>query len=162
MFRSVSVKKLFFLLLASILALLLLFFVHGPFLDEGVEDAVAQALLARAGTPGEGEIPAEGHKIFQAAADGDTLQVWGAFRTGVYRQTEQGPEAVASSGAEAAKLTFARKDGRWQLAEYRVPENTDFFGEDMKELFPWHLRVFTLFKGIFESGLTRQMEAYAL
>ena len=162
MFRSVSVKKLFFLLLAFILALLLLFFVHGPFLDEGVEDAVAQALLARAGTQGEEEVPAEGHKIFQAAAGGDTLQVWGIFRTGVYRQTEQGPEAVASSEAEAARLTFTRKDGRWQLAEYQVPENKDFFGKDMKELFPWHLRVFTLFKGIFESGLTRQMEAYAV
>ena len=77
MFRTVSVKKLFFLLLAAILALLLLFFIHGPFLDEGVEDAVARALLDEAGVPEEGTVPAEGHKIFQAAADGDVLQVWG-------------------------------------------------------------------------------------
>ena len=161
MFRTVSVKKLFFLLLAAILALLLLFFIHGPFLDEGVEDAVARALLDEAGVPEEGTVPAEGHKIFQAAADGDVLQVWGIFRTGIYRRTENGPEAVSVSEAVPARLTFARQDGRWQLTEYRIPEDQGFFGKDMKELFPWHLRLFALMKGAFENGLTRQMEAYA-
>ena len=161
MFRTVSVKKLFILLLAAILALLLLFFVHGPFLDEGVEEAVAQALLDEAGVPEKGIIPAEGHKIFQAVSDGDVLQVWGIFCTGLYRHTENGPKAVSVPEAVSAKMIFSKQDGRWQLTDFQVPEDSGFFGKDMKELFPWHLRLFALMKGVFENGLTKQMEAYA-
>ena len=160
MFRRVSVKKLFFLLLAAIIALLLLFFLHGPFLDEGVEEAVVQALLERADPQEEGSVPAEGHRIFQVTVNEDTMQVWGVFCTGSTRYTEGVPEAAAGSEAAPAKMTFAKNDGKWILSDYREPENTDFFGKEMRELFPWHLRVFAAMTGWFERGLKEQMKAY--
>lgn len=94
-------------------------------------------------------------------SDGDVLQVWGIFCTGLYRHTENGPEAVSVPEAVPAKMIFSKQDGRWQLTDFQVPEDSGFFGKDMKELFPWHLRLFALMKGVFENGLTKQMEAYA-
>lgn len=161
MFRSVSVKKLFILLLAAIIALLLLFFLHGPFLNEGVEDAVARALLERADASEEGDVPAEGHKIFQVTENGDTMQVWGVFRTGVYRPAEGGAELAEASDAVPARLTFEKKDGDWVLTDYREPSDPGLTGKDMKEIFPWHLRPFAAMTGVFEGGLQKQMEAYA-
>ena len=161
MFRQVSVKKLFFLLLAAIIALLLLFFLHGPFLEEGVEDAVVQALLERTDASEEGSLPAEGHKIFQVIRKEDGMQVWGAFCTGVFRNREGVPELTAVSKAVPARMTFTLSDGDWVLAEYREAEEGGFFGKDMKELFPWHLRLFAGMTGWFEGGLRKQLEAYS-
>ena len=161
MFRQVSVKRLFFLLLAAIIGLLLLFFLYGPFLDEGVEDAVVQALLKRTETSEEGSFPAEGHKIFQVVRKEDSMQVWGAFCTGVFRNRENVPELAAVSEAVPARMTFIQENGGWVLSEYREVKEEGFFGKDMKDIFPWHLRLFAILTGWFEGGLRKQLEAYS-
>ena len=161
MFRWVSVKKLFFVLLAAIIALLVMFFVHGPYIEEGAEEAVKRALLERSMDQGEDTVPAEGHRFFQVTQTEDTLEVWGIFRTGAFRKTEGGVEAVRLSDAAPAKMTFERREGEWMLSEYREPDDADLSEGERKKLFPFHLRAALLFKGLFESDLERQMQAYA-
>ena len=155
MLRLVSVKKLFFLLLWAIVALLLVFFIHGPFLEPGVEDAVVRAVLSQAGEPEAGQIAAEGHKVFQATEKGDELTVYGMFSYGLY-DTEEGEYAP---GAEAvpARITFGGGSGGWNLLSY---EEAGIEGTAVWDLFPVSLRPVLLFSGLYDSGLEAQLRAY--
>ena len=161
MFRWVSVKKLFFVLLAAILALLLMFFVHGPYIEEGAEKAVEQALLERTEDADEKTVSAEGHRLFQVVQTGEKLEVWGIISTGTLKQSEDGTDISYTEKAAPAKMTFEKDGSEWTLAEYTAPEDTGFSSAEMKAAFPFHLRVALLLSGLFESDLDKQMQAYA-
>ncbi|MBQ6362327.1 MAG: hypothetical protein IJJ25_14420 [Lachnospiraceae bacterium] len=161
MFRWVSVKKLFFVLLAAIIALLLMFFIHGPYIEEGAEKAVEQALLERTENGDEETVSAEGHRLFQVVQTGEKLEVWGLFSTGTLKRSEDGTQTSYTEKAVPAKLTFEKDGSGWKLAEYTVPEDSGFSSAEMKAAFPFHLRIALLLSGLFESDLEEQMQAYA-
>ena len=156
MLRMVSVKKLFFLLLWAIIALLLVFFIHGPFLEPGVEEAVVRAVLSQAGEPGEGQLAAEGHKVFQATEKGNELTVYGMFSYGLY-DTEEG-DYVPGGEAVPARITFHDSgSGGWELQSY---EEAGIEGTAVWDLFPVSLRPFLLLSGLYDSGLEAQLRTY--
>ncbi len=161
MFRWVSVEKLFFVLLAAIIALVLMFFLHGPYIEEGSEKAVEQALLDRTEDEDEETVSAEGHRLFQVVQTEDKLEVWGIFSTGTCRKTEDGAEFQYEDEAAPAKMTFEKNGSEWALTEYAAPEDTGFNSAELKAAFPFHLRVALLLSGFFEADLEEQMQAYA-
>lgn len=134
MFRMVSVRKLFLLLLAAVVALMGLFFLHGPFLEEGVDQAVHDILLLQ-GEPGTGEVRAEGHRLFQCARKGDGLEVAGVYSLAYV----DGDELTVSSPAAFRVHLSEYGNGTW------VPSDPFFqsAGDEAarKELLPLTLRV---------------------
>lgn len=159
--KKISVRKLFLLLLAAILALLLLFFLHGPFLEPGVEDAVSQAVLAQVEEAADPDlVAAEGHKIFQATEEGEELVVYGVFCYGLYQVGEdQRGQRVSGSDAVPAKLTFRKEgDGSWTLQRYEEAGSKEL----RSELFPLSLRPFLLFMSWYDRDLEEQVTEYLI
>ena len=128
----VSVKQLFLLLLAAVVLLLALFFLHGPFLEEGVDQAVHDALMALA-EPGGGEVRAEGHRLFQCARKGETLEA-----AGVYSQAyADGCEITVTDPVAFRMVLTGPGDGSWTATGFeRAPNEAA-----RQEMFPLTLRV---------------------
>lgn len=156
--RKISVKKMFIFLLAATLAMIALFFLHGPYLEPGLEDAISQAVLAQA-EPQPGELPAEGHRIIMTEKRGETLTLYGVCSYGCYEQGSDTP----SSGSTVVPMRIVVKgtdgDG-WEIISYDEPSEKALHTESMEDIFPFLPRtILNLFGEHFADTLTEQMKA---
>ena len=160
MFRYVSVKKMFIALLAAIVVMLGIWIFQGPYVEEGQAAAIKKALLEQVDTT-DGTTPVEGHRLLQITVRGDSMEVWGAFKTGTCKKNGNEPAEINTSELFLAKMVFAKENEEWVLKEFIRPEDTSFRSAEMKETFPWQVRFAAQFAGMFESDIDRQMQESA-